>query len=191
MIALCEIAGIFLVRRGLILSAVRTECITLPQQMFTFTSFSKARGLTLPKGKPPSLSTGKFRRPPWTPLAHSAPGTLPQCSRDPSPGTSIHVTRTPNPRASVSSGTLTSITNLATSLARNMDRLSLDEEHYNRQEEWRRQLPESLGEGLRQGLSRLGLSLLGKGPGRGWGALRRLPAALLGPGAPGPEPGAV
>lgn len=58
-------------------------------------------------------------------------------------------------------GTLTSITNLATSLARNMDRLSLDEEHYNRQEEWRRQLPESLGEGLRQGLSRLGISLLG------------------------------
>lgn len=62
----------------------------------------------------------------------------------------------------MSSGTLTSITNLATSLARNMDRLSLDEEHYNRQEEWRRQLPESLGEGLRQGLSRLGISLLGK-----------------------------
>lgn len=58
-------------------------------------------------------------------------------------------------------GTLTSITNLATSLARNMDRLSLDEEHYNRQEEWRRQLPENLGEGLRQGLSRLGISLLG------------------------------
>ena len=63
----------------------------------------------------------------------------------------------------MSTGTLTSITNLATSLARNMDRLSLDEEHYNRQEEWRRQLPESLGEGLRQGLSRLGISLLGKG----------------------------
>lgn len=63
----------------------------------------------------------------------------------------------------VPSGTLTSITNLATSLARNMDRLSLDEEHYSRQEEWRRQLPETLGEGLRQGLSRLGISLLGKG----------------------------
>lgn len=44
-----------------------------------------------------------------------------------------------------------------------MDRLSLDEEHYNRQEEWRRQLPENLGEGLRQGLSRLGISLLGEG----------------------------
>lgn len=43
-----------------------------------------------------------------------------------------------------------------------MDRLSLDEEHYTRQEEWRRQLPESLGEGLQQGLSRLGISLLGK-----------------------------
>nr|XP_014343547.1 PREDICTED: vacuolar protein sorting-associated protein 13B [Latimeria chalumnae] len=61
----------------------------------------------------------------------------------------------------ISKGTLTSITNLATSVARNMDRLSLDEEHYNRQEEWRRQLPENLGEGLRQGLSRLGISLLG------------------------------
>lgn len=61
----------------------------------------------------------------------------------------------------ISKGTLTSITNLATSLARNMDRLSLDEEHYTRQEEWRRQLPESLSEGLRQGLSRLGISLLG------------------------------
>lgn len=63
--------------------------------------------------------------------------------------------------AHLRSGTLTSITNLATSLARNMDRLSLDEEHYTRQEEWRRQLPESLGDGLRQGLSRLGISLLG------------------------------
>ncbi|XP_074538884.1 intermembrane lipid transfer protein VPS13B isoform X2 [Halichoeres trimaculatus] len=61
----------------------------------------------------------------------------------------------------ISKGTLTSITNLATSLARNMDRLSLDEEHYTRQEEWRRQLPESLGDGLKQGLSRLGISLLG------------------------------
>lgn len=70
-----------------------------------------------------------------------------------------------NPCALVPSGTLTSITNLATSLARNMDRLSLDEEHYNRQEEWRRQPPESLGEGLQHGLSRLGISLLGKGCG--------------------------
>ncbi|XP_018414838.1 PREDICTED: vacuolar protein sorting-associated protein 13B isoform X3 [Nanorana parkeri] len=61
----------------------------------------------------------------------------------------------------ISKGTLTSLTNLATSLARNMDRLSLDEEHYNRQEEWRRQLPDNLGEGLKQGLSRLGISLLG------------------------------
>lgn len=66
---------------------------------------------------------------------------------------------------SLSTGTLTSITNLATSLARNMDRLSLDEEHSSRQEEWRRRLPESLGEGLREGLSRLGISLLGKGRG--------------------------
>ncbi|XP_068178837.1 intermembrane lipid transfer protein VPS13B-like isoform X2 [Antennarius striatus] len=61
----------------------------------------------------------------------------------------------------ISKGTLTSITNLATSLSRNMDRLSLDEEHYTRQEEWRRHLPESLSDGLKQGLSRLGISLLG------------------------------
>ncbi|TRY56677.1 hypothetical protein DNTS_021035 [Danionella cerebrum] len=61
----------------------------------------------------------------------------------------------------ISKGTLTSITNLATSVSRNMDRLSLDEEHFTRQEEWRREHPESLGEGLRHGLSRLGLSLLG------------------------------
>lgn len=81
-------------------------------------------------------------------------------------------------------GTLTSITNLATSLARNMDRLSLDEEHYNRQEEWRRQLPESLGEGLRQGLSRLGISLLGKSRAwhhRPWGGL----AGEVNPGSAG------
>ncbi|MGH0156053.1 UNVERIFIED_CONTAM: hypothetical protein FKN15_048780 [Acipenser sinensis] len=58
--------------------------------------------------------------------------------------------------------TLTLITNLATSLAKNMDHLSLDEEHYHRQEEWRRQLPESQGDGLHQGLSRLGISLLGQ-----------------------------
>lgn len=92
----------------------------------------------------------------------------PQCSRDHSPRGHQLCDQETNPRALVPSGTLTSITNLATSLARNMDRLSLDEEHYNRQEEWRRQLPESLGEGLRQGLSRLGISLLGKGsPGTG------------------------
>ncbi|RXN01538.1 Vacuolar protein sorting-associated protein 13B [Acipenser ruthenus] len=51
---------------------------------------------------------------------------------------------------------------LATSLAKNMDQLSLDEEHYHWQEEWRRQLPESLGDGLHQGLSRLGINLLGQ-----------------------------
>lgn len=78
------------------------------------------------------------------------------------PGLNPGILIQPHMCLSMCLGTLTSITNLATSLARNMDRLSLDEEHYNRQEEWRRQLPESLGEGLRQGLSRLGISLLGK-----------------------------
>lgn len=88
---------------------------------------------------------------------------LPQPSRDHFCGVHHISEQEANSHALVPSGTLTSITNLATSLARNMDRLSLDEEHYSRQEEWRRQLPESLGEGLRQGLSRLGISLLGKG----------------------------
>lgn len=116
----------------------------------------------------------------------------PQRSWDPSPGAGVHVTRTPNPHASVSSGTLTSITNLATSLARNMDRLSLDEEHYNRQEEWRRQLPESLGEGLRQGLSRLGISLLGKGRGRRQGRTGVCSRPWRGQvPTPRPEPGVV
>lgn len=91
-----------------------------------------------------------------------------------------------NPCALAPSGTLTSVTNLATSLARNMDRLSLDEEHYKRQEEWRRRLPESLGEGLRQGLSRLGISLLGKGlqgtcAGWGAGAVKFSPFLQTGP----------
>ncbi|XP_070535266.1 intermembrane lipid transfer protein VPS13B-like [Ptychodera flava] len=61
----------------------------------------------------------------------------------------------------VSTGTLTSITNFASSISRNMDRLSLDQDHLQRQEEHRRQIPERISEGLKQGLSGFGISLLG------------------------------
>ncbi|CAH1247692.1 VPS13B [Branchiostoma lanceolatum] len=61
----------------------------------------------------------------------------------------------------VSAGTLTSIVNLANSISRNMDRLSLDQDHAHRNQEWRRRLPAGVTTGLVQGLSGLGLSLLG------------------------------
>ncbi|XP_014791410.2 intermembrane lipid transfer protein VPS13B [Octopus bimaculoides] len=61
----------------------------------------------------------------------------------------------------VTAGTLTSITNFASSVSRNMDRLSLDAGHLERQEENRRIRPTGLSDGLKQGLSGLGISLLG------------------------------
>lgn len=60
----------------------------------------------------------------------------------------------------VTAGTLTSITNFASSVSRNMDRLSLDSGHLERQEESRRNRPAGLSDGLKQGLTGLGLSLL-------------------------------
>ena len=57
---------------------------------------------------------------------------------------------------------LTSVTNFASSVSRNMDRLSFDESHMERQEERRRQHPEGISSGLRQGLTGFGLSLLGQ-----------------------------
>ena len=61
------------------------------------------------------------------------------------------------------SGTLTSITNFASSVSRNMDKLSLDVEHQERQEESRRRdRPDGLTQGLYNGLTGLGLSLLGE-----------------------------
>ncbi|RUS71062.1 hypothetical protein EGW08_021166, partial [Elysia chlorotica] len=61
----------------------------------------------------------------------------------------------------VSAGTITSVTNLASSISRNMDRLSLDTGHRQRQEESRRHRPVGLADGLRQGLTGFGISLLG------------------------------
>ncbi|KAK3772280.1 hypothetical protein RRG08_039097 [Elysia crispata] len=61
----------------------------------------------------------------------------------------------------VSAGTITSVTNLASSISRNMDRLSLDTGHRQRQEESRRHRPSGLADGLRQGLTGFGISLLG------------------------------
>ena len=58
-------------------------------------------------------------------------------------------------------GALTSLTNFATSVSRNMERLSLDSDHRERQEEWRRQKPKGLSDGLKQGLTGFGLSVLG------------------------------
>jgi len=60
------------------------------------------------------------------------------------------------------SGTIMSVTNFASSVSRNMEHLSLDPEHCERQKESRRQKPEGLSQGIMKGLSGLGLSLLGK-----------------------------
>ncbi|XP_059469479.1 intermembrane lipid transfer protein VPS13B isoform X2 [Neocloeon triangulifer] len=62
----------------------------------------------------------------------------------------------------LTAGTLSSITNLASSMARNLDRCSFDQEHVERAEEARRQRsPQGIGQGVIQGLSSLGISLLG------------------------------
>ncbi|XP_014673464.1 PREDICTED: vacuolar protein sorting-associated protein 13B-like [Priapulus caudatus] len=60
-----------------------------------------------------------------------------------------------------SAGAITSVTNFALSVSRNMDKLSLDNDHAMRQEEIRRHKPDRLTTGLRQGLTGLGISLLG------------------------------
>ncbi|XP_048244061.1 vacuolar protein sorting-associated protein 13B-like isoform X2 [Haliotis rufescens] len=61
----------------------------------------------------------------------------------------------------VSAGMITSVTNFASSVSRNMDRLSLDEGHLQRQEENRRNRPVGVSDGLKQGLTGFGISLLG------------------------------
>ena len=61
----------------------------------------------------------------------------------------------------VSAGTLTSVTNFASSVSRNLDRLSLDRDHCHRNEVARRSLPQGLSHGLVNGLSGVGISLLG------------------------------
>jgi len=61
----------------------------------------------------------------------------------------------------VTAGTVSSVTKLAASVARNLDRLTLDQEHLARTEELRRQRPQGVTHGLVQGLTGLGISLLG------------------------------
>ncbi|XP_030768330.1 vacuolar protein sorting-associated protein 13B-like isoform X2 [Sitophilus oryzae] len=61
----------------------------------------------------------------------------------------------------VTAGTLQSVTKLASSVARNLDRLTLDEEHQKRAEEQRRQRPMGVAQGFMQGLTNFGISLLG------------------------------
>lgn len=50
----------------------------------------------------------------------------------------------------ITAGTLQSVTKLASSVARNLDRLTLDEEHLRRTEEQRRQRPQGLTQGFLQ-----------------------------------------
>ncbi|CAG9772920.1 unnamed protein product [Ceutorhynchus assimilis] len=61
----------------------------------------------------------------------------------------------------VTAGTLQSVTKLASSVARNLDRLTLDEEHQRRTEEQRRQRPQGVAQGFMQGMTAFGISLLG------------------------------
>ena len=53
------------------------------------------------------------------------------------------------------------MTNFASSISRNLDRLSLDEEHCKRNEVTRRSRPQGFGQGLVNGLSGVGIGLLG------------------------------
>ncbi|XP_043268199.1 vacuolar protein sorting-associated protein 13B isoform X2 [Venturia canescens] len=61
----------------------------------------------------------------------------------------------------LTAGTVNSVTKLASSVARNLDRLTLDDEHLQRQEESRRTRPQGMAQGLYQGLTGFGMSLLG------------------------------
>uniref|UniRef100_W8BHK3 Vacuolar protein sorting-associated protein 13B n=2 Tax=Ceratitis capitata TaxID=7213 RepID=W8BHK3_CERCA len=61
----------------------------------------------------------------------------------------------------VTAGTLNSVSKLAASVARNLDRLTLDQEHIERTEALRRRRPHGFTEGLTQGVTGLGISILG------------------------------
>lgn len=61
----------------------------------------------------------------------------------------------------ITAGTVNSVTKLAASVARNLDRLTLDEEHLERTEAIRRIRPHSISHGLSQGLTGFGINLLG------------------------------
>lgn len=61
----------------------------------------------------------------------------------------------------VTAGTVNSVTKLAASVARNLDRLTLDAEHLQRTDVIRRTHPQSVTSAFTQGLTGLGISLLG------------------------------
>lgn len=61
----------------------------------------------------------------------------------------------------VTAGTVNSVTKLAASVARNLDRLTLDEEHLERTEAMRRARPLGITHGFTQGLTGFGINLLG------------------------------
>lgn len=58
-------------------------------------------------------------------------------------------------------GTVNSLSKMAASVARNLDRLTLDTEHFHRTEELRRIRPQGLSQGLLHGFTGLGISILG------------------------------
>lgn len=62
----------------------------------------------------------------------------------------------------VTTGTVNSVTKLANSVARNLDRLTLDSDHIHlKTDASRRHRPQGLTEGLQQGLTGFGISILG------------------------------
>lgn len=61
----------------------------------------------------------------------------------------------------ITAGTVNSVTKLAASVARNLDRLSLDDDHLQRTEALRRMRPTGISDGFSQGLTGLGISILG------------------------------
>lgn len=61
----------------------------------------------------------------------------------------------------ITAGTVNSVTKLAASVARNLDRLTLDDEHLERTEALRRTRPLGITHGITQGLTGFGMNLLG------------------------------
>uniref|UniRef100_A0A182JVY1 Vacuolar protein sorting-associated protein 13B n=1 Tax=Anopheles christyi TaxID=43041 RepID=A0A182JVY1_9DIPT len=61
----------------------------------------------------------------------------------------------------ITAGTVNSVTKLAQSVSRNLDRLTLDTEHVQRTDALRRRRPLGMTDGFTQGLTGLGISLLG------------------------------
>uniref|UniRef100_A0A182P8W4 Chorein N-terminal domain-containing protein n=1 Tax=Anopheles epiroticus TaxID=199890 RepID=A0A182P8W4_9DIPT len=61
----------------------------------------------------------------------------------------------------ITAGTVNSVTKLAQSVSRNLDRLTLDSEHVQRTDALRRRRPQGMTDGFTQGLTGLGISLLG------------------------------